>query len=208
MWFYPAKKTRPLLQMQRTLNSRQCSASEKIGVVCPRACTRRSDCIARLSLMHMLTQLFSTFAQGNEINAQSRPVVSSKNENFGGEVCVRQRQFDGAAPGGAWRAQRRDIRLRYRYVFYTVRRETVPTPTPARVQWSGCSCLRAGGSDRSDFGCITRHLRRPTKLLTLRPGPRQACHDTLVDHRSLNSAKTPIIWNIASPDGVVVSIPC
>ena len=35
-----------------------CSAS-KIGVVYFDPCTRRSDCIAWLSLMHMLTQLFS-----------------------------------------------------------------------------------------------------------------------------------------------------
>ena len=30
----------------------------------------------------------------------SRPVVSSKHENFGGGLCVRRRQFDRGAPGG------------------------------------------------------------------------------------------------------------
>ena len=40
-----------------------------------------------------------SFAQGSEINAQSRPVVSSKNENFGAEVCVRWRLFERGGPG-------------------------------------------------------------------------------------------------------------
>ena len=81
---------------------------KKIGVVYSEPCTRRSDCIARLSLMHRhnysQSLITSLFAQRSEINAQSRPVVSSKNENFGGEVCVRRRQFDWGAPGGGFRS--------------------------------------------------------------------------------------------------------
>ena len=40
----------------------------------------------------------------------SRPVASSKHENFGGGLCIRWRQFDRGHPGGG--LARCDIRLR------------------------------------------------------------------------------------------------
>jgi len=46
-----------------------------------------------------------------------------------------------------------------------------------------------GGSEGFDHGCITRHLCRSAQLRALGLGPRQADHDTFVDHAAFELGK-------------------
>ena len=109
----------------------------------------------------------------------------------------------------------RDIRLSSRIVFsarptfYPVSRETVPTPTPCSraIARMLLPAARAARIVRTLAASSAMVAGRPSRVPSAFARANPAMTRSRIIERS-NSAKTPIIWNIARPDGVVVSIPC